>query len=102
MELQSFIDEQRRLFFESRPGDSMSSLSVCLAKWAREHYYYCIRMYLIDKSWHKRKFSHKVVAGRFVPVIPPSTLADEGQQKEATELVERMTDGCLEAFNDEL
>ena len=70
-----------------------------LAKWAREHYYYWMRVYLIEKSYEQNKFAHKIIDGLFVPLIPPSSLGDSFKQEAATRVVARMTERGLEAFN---
>eukprot|EP00959_Pyramimonas_sp_CCMP1952_P453849 9468944-Pyramimonas_sp.AAC.1 len=102
VKLQSYLDYQKAKYFESSPGDSDVPIRLRHARWAYTFYYQHVREYLANESLNQKSMAHHFHGSTFVPLIPPQSLGDEEQKREAFASIAKMERQDLVPFNKNL
>ena len=64
-ELQAFIRDRRKLYFQFNPGDEDTPVLVQRAEWNCRFYRAEMQKFLLEKSLIENKFAHRMVDGVF-------------------------------------
>ena len=100
VKIQSYIAEQRRLYFVEHPDDEDGvPLAVKVAKWDYTFWYFHLRRFLIQESLASRVFAHRFQEGQFLAVIPPQSLGCPGKRAYAFDGIKRMEPTHLPEFD---
>ena len=103
--MESYIAEERRRCFEAefaRTGDwptesrsDSQNFKLKEAEWTYLNYYVVLRRFLVMQSFHNKKFAHRCDEHRFVSLIPPQTIQDEGKKQHAHSIVSKVKEEFL-------
>ena len=87
VELQSYIDKQRAVYFQHYPPADGASGPVLRARWARDFYYVHAREFLEQKSLRSGQLAHGFLDGQFTALVPPASISDPTKQEEAQQII---------------
>ena len=90
VQMQSYIDRQRELYFMNSKFEDGRSPAEAKALWAYRYYYKHMRDYLAVESLAHGKFAHRFNDDAFLAMIPPQTLEDPVLAREAFDTVARL------------
>ena len=100
VKLESYIAEARRKSLEAefaRTGDwpteqrsDSQNWKQKEAEWNYLHHYAVLRCFLAIESFQGKKFLHRCEGDRFISLIPPQTIQDEGKKQHAHSIVSKV------------
>jgi len=98
--IESFLQHQKELYFESHRGDVSKPQSLQVAEWSYRYHYSNLRLFLISESLRMRKVHHRFQNDVFLPLIPPQSIQDADRKAFAIEIVKKFEPTHINDFEE--
>ena len=105
VKLEAYIAEERRKSLDAEfartgnwPTEQRSdsqNWKLKEAEWNYLNHYAVVRRFLVMETFRNKKFSHRCEGDRFISLIPPQTIKDEGRKQHAHSIFSKVKDGFL-------
>ncbi|CAK0824248.1 unnamed protein product, partial [Prorocentrum cordatum] len=99
VQIQSYIDFQKKEYFKNSPGDPAASIDEKHAQWALNFYYNHVRDFLAKQSLDARTCAHRFAQSTFIPLISPQSIGDGEKKAFARDAASAMRPELLELLD---